>query len=220
MLHAILPWLCFVAIPDDPTVNGSIERPAERRPTDRAAIERLIARLHSPNRDPNPKKEPFVRYPKDYDLQAQRRVEAARRDLIELGIDAFPVLIEHLNDKAYSQSVEASVLLSRSVGDVCFWIVQDQIDPVPMRYKMRLGADGGWHGFHSYSPILDSKGASRQESLRKWWNGNKNQSLQHIQQEAIRWHIRREEEIGFPEPKDREEYIDPLTKMLKELSER
>jgi hypothetical protein len=71
----------------------------ESRHVDRKKIEALIAELRSTNKDPNPEYRPFVRFPDDYDTAAQRKVEKAQEQLIDLHKDAFPVLIEHLGDK-------------------------------------------------------------------------------------------------------------------------
>jgi hypothetical protein len=185
---------------------------------DRARVERLIADLRSPNRDPNPTRESGpVRLPPDYDRKAQERVEAARRELIAMGKDAFPVLIEHANDAGYSQSIYTSIFSSQSVGGVCREIIVRQINPVPMLYKMRIGADGEWHGYQCLSSIDYSNSKSPQEALQKWWLDHQDQSLVGIQREALRWQIKREEEIGFPKPKDREYFLDPLIRMLDEL---
>jgi hypothetical protein len=185
---------------------------------DRATVERLITELRSPNRDPNPKRESgSIRFPPDYDSQAQKRVEAARQELIDMGKDAFPIFIEHVEDEGYSMSIYTSILSSRTVGGVCADIIDHQIDPVGMRYKTRTGSDGKWHGFNGPPSIDYASHKSRREAYRAWWLANKDRSLCGIQQAAVRWHIKREQEIGFPDPDDREHYLVPLTKMLDEL---
>jgi hypothetical protein len=107
---------------------------------DRKRIEALIAQLRSTNADPNPKLRWLAGYPDDYDFQAQKKVASAARKLTDMGKVAFPLLIEHLNDKAHSRSTWGAVLSSRTVGTVCFEIIEGQVDVGGMTYKSRLAA--------------------------------------------------------------------------------
>jgi len=192
------------------------EKPSVATPTGRAAIERLIADLRSPNRDPNPRREPFTGYPKDYDVAAQKSVEAARQKLLALGTEAFPALIDHADDAAYSLSISTSILASQSVGEVCRQIIESQISPVVMTYKSRPGADGKWHGFPSFRAIQYLRGRTYREVLQEWWQMDQSRQLRDMQIEALRWQIDHEQKIGFASAKDREEYLAPLLKMLEE----
>ena len=161
-------------------------------------IESLIAKLHSTNKDPNPDMRPFViRLPSDYNTHAQDQVEDARKQLIELGKDAFPTLIAHVNDEGYSRSIETAVLRGQSVGEVCFDIIEDQVDLAGMSYKSRLGSDGQEHGYMGYLDQFFSDGGNRQKALNDWWNQHHDQSLKQMQIEALKWAIEREQKIGF-----------------------
>jgi hypothetical protein len=187
----------------------------------RKGIEALITQLWSPNKDPNPNFDPWVSFPKDYDFKAQDKVEEAHRKLIQLGKNSFPVLIEHLNDKAYSMSISTAIPRSLSVGDVCFMIIENQVDPfASSRVKGRRGSDGKDHAFRGYfSKYCDVKWYSR-EGLQKWWQEHKEQSLKDMQIEALRWDIEDERRIGFVSKEDEEESLRPLQEKLNQLMKR
>jgi hypothetical protein len=184
---------------------------------DRQRIEALIADLRSPNKDPNPKFQPFIKLPKAYDLAAQEKVERAREELIEMKEAAFPVLIDHLKDKPYSSSISTAIFRSLSVGEVCFMIIEGQVDLAGMRYKARTGSDGKGHTHTGYFSQYCKDGSDSRDGLARWWKEHENKSLKEMQIEALEWSIERERAIGFPNEKDREHYLNPLVKMLADL---
>ncbi|MBC7856106.1 MAG: hypothetical protein IAF94_21970 [Pirellulaceae bacterium] len=187
----------------------------------RSQVESLIAQLRSPNKDPNPKSEPRIDFPDDYDHKAQSKVEEAIEALKSLGKAAFPILIEHADDPQYSKSISSAVLLSRSVGEVCGDLVEDQVDLSPMNYKSRKGKNGKHHGFHRDYFGKYWKGVkSRREMLEKWWMENSDKSLQEMQIEALESAISDEKAIGFPTKRDEEFYLKPLEKNLKDVRKR
>jgi hypothetical protein len=196
------------------------EPPLETNQSIRATAESLIRQLKSPNKDLNPKVEPFVRLPPEYDRQGQKAVEEAEQKLIALGKDAFPILIEHLNDTEYSQSLPTAILRGFSVGEVCLMIIQRQVEPRRSGYKVRGGSDGEFHGMDDYLDSYSRKGKTTRDGMRRWWSDHQQKMIRQMQIEALEWTIRRESEIGFPHPGDRELYLDPLVKKLAELKER
>ncbi|MFN0021700.1 MAG: hypothetical protein ACKVP0_25920 [Pirellulaceae bacterium] len=187
----------------------------------RSQVESLIAQLRSPNMDPNPKRQPGINLPHDYDRAAQKKVDEAIEKLKSLGKAAFPILVEHVDDPEYSKSISSAVLLSRSVGAVCSDIVEDQVDLSPMHYKTRKGSDGRQHGFHrSYFGKYWSGTTTRREMLEKWWKDNSEKSLQEMQIEALESAISDELSIGFPTKRDEERHLKPLQKLLAEVRKR
>lgn len=204
-------------LPISLSADGTHDQGNEANKTDRKKVESLVAELRSPDKDPNPNREPLDAFPKDYDDKAQEKVETARKNLIAMKEAAFPVLIDHVNDKGYSRTISTSILRSLSVGEVCFMIIQEQVDVAGMPYKSRRGADGMEHVYRGYFSRY-SKGAwCSQEGLKKWWAEHQNQSLKVMQIEALNWAIDRERAIGFPGEKDREYYLTPLIDQLTEL---
>lgn len=188
-----------------------------RSTLDSKAISILIGKLKSRNADPNPMGRPLVGFPASYDVTLQKQVWDARHQLKSVGKDAFPMLIQHLNDKAYSLSISTSILRSFSVGDVCFSIIEDQVDLGGESYKSRMGSDGELHPYRSYfSKYCDGMWYTK-EGIQRWWNDHQHSSLRNIQIEALRKAIDRERAIGFPSPRDKELYLDPLVAKLNSL---
>ncbi len=151
---------------------------------DRKAIEALVAQLAVAKQGSKSRcRLPFPSFnfpfPKDFDSQAQERVMAAHEKLVGLSTDAFPILIEHLNDKGYSRSVEITVLSGLSVGQECFYIIEQQVDVAGMRYIMREGSDGEFHVHRGYfSQFSDNEHAYyTAEGVRRWWKEHQRQSL-------------------------------------------
>ena len=158
-----------------------------------------------------------IQFPREYDAEAQKNVEMAQAELVSLGKDAFPALIAHLDDEGYSLSIETAVLRSLSVGEVCFSIIEQQVDPAPMRYKVRVGADGKWHGFQRYlSQHLGHETGDR-EGMRQWWQERRQLCLREMQIEAYAWRIEHERRIGFPDAAEREQILQPLIQELDKL---
>ena len=187
---------------------------------DRKKVESLIAQLRSTNKNPFVNGDPWrVKFPDDYDEKAQEKVEAARQKLIDLGKDAFPILIEHINDEGYSRPCEGSAIPSgESVGYVCLYILEEQVDLAGMRYKSRTGVDGEPHGHVGFfSQFYKDEENKSQNAMRRWWKEHKHLSLREMQIEALRWSIAQERRIGFPDKKDEKSYLQPLLQKLKEL---
>lgn len=218
-LLAISPfWAHPTCFAEPPTATAETTADWTVAFSNRQHIEALILRLRSPNRDPNPKWESGpVSYPDDYDLQAQRSVEDARRKLISLGKDAFPFLIEHINDKEYSLSFSTSILRGFSVGEVCFMIIERQVDLAGVAYKGRDGSDGKSHVHRRYFSQYCAGRWFTQAGIQKWWETHQQLSLREMQIEALRWAIQREQNIGFSGENDRKHYLGPLQERLRKL---
>jgi len=121
-------------------------------------VETLIRQLQSSNRDPNPDMNPGpIKLLRGYDLDVQQKIEMVQAKLGSLGKEAFPALIEHMNDEGYSLSIETAVVRGLSVGEVCFLIIEQQVDPSPMRYKSRTGSDGKSHSCKGSNSRLSNR---------------------------------------------------------------
>jgi hypothetical protein len=200
--------------------HGLLADEASQKP-DRKTVEALITQLRSPNKDPNPRLDQRIRdYPKDYDFEAQKKVSAARDKLRKMGKDAFPMLIEHVNDSGYCQATSSgAVFRGQSVGEVCFGIINQQVDVAGMNYKSRQGTDGEFHVYEDYFSQFSAKGEYyTQDGLRRWWKDHQHQLLKEMQIEALRWAIAREKKIGFPAKDDQKDYLEPLEAKLRKLT--
>lgn len=155
--------------------------------------------------------------PVEYDVKAQERVKKAYAELVALGKDAFPLLIEHLNDKEYSLSFSTAIWRSFTVGEACFMIINDQIDIIGMTYKGRIGKDGKDHTYVGYFEQFCSGAWFTKDGIERWWKENQDKSLREMQIQVLQWKIENEKKIGFPKAKDKENYLHPLVAKLREL---
>lgn len=178
-------------------------------------IESLIEKLASPNEAPV-KLVPIARYPKGYDRDAQKRVNAAWRELRAVGVRAFPHLINHFNDERYSFTHDNGfVYVNCSVGKACADIIKCHLQPFGFfPYAMGLKADDGGRphgalrpGYAGHHKLDDPVEAA------KWWATHEHKTLLELQIEAIEWTI-------AEEAKRPERYTDKERAYLNEYLER
>ena len=213
LLALLTPFLAYGS-------NPLADEKRESTPTQRQA-ESLVMQLRSPNKDPNPSFNFLFELPREYDHTAQEKVAAAQQKLTGMGKDAFPILIGHLKDREYSCSISISLpYRSLYVGDVCFMIIEAQVDLSGMPYKARKGADSRQHNHPGYFSKYCGNAWYSQEGLLKWWNEHDNRSVREMQIEALEWTIDRERSIGFPDDEAVESYLTPLLTKLAKLKDR
>jgi len=139
----------------------------------------LVAQLISPNREPTTGDE-SVTFPAGYDVPAQERIDKARRTLHANIEEALPYLIESLDDKRYSMTIEwaeGDAYYNYSVGEICRDIIQDRLEV----YRDKISFSGPTH-WNRYNYDVISK---------KWWRNRQGHSLADLQVEAIDWAIKR-----------------------------
>jgi peptide methionine sulfoxide reductase MsrB len=151
----------------------------------------LIEQLASPNKAPSIRNTSggSVKFPAGYDVEAQIRIKAARQELHDNFGEALPFLIEALDDKRYSMTIdwaEGDAYYNYSVGKICHNVIASQLEVY--RSKIRFAGPPQWNKYNY--PIS-----------KKWWQVHKDQSLVELQIEAINWAIEQhmskpKEEIG------------------------
>lgn len=103
-------------------------------PQSETEIKALVAQLRSPNKEPE-SKYGETEYPPGFNREAQFKVRAAFRRLLELGPVAFPHLAEHFDDEAYCLTIDAGCSeRNTTVGEVACFIFESQL--VPYREKL------------------------------------------------------------------------------------
>lgn len=137
----------------------------------------------------------------DNSIEYRKRFEACQNAFQKLadyrGL-AFPLLIEHLDDKRQSINFR-NHHLANSVGDACYWIIYLQLQDRPPNYSRygysRQGRDGKDHPkpYWEGTPFDDAGG------LRQWLENNKNLSYQEMQIKCLSWLLAQEKRIGAPD---------------------
>jgi hypothetical protein len=180
-------------------------------------IKKLIDQLVSPNQPPDvTSDEPDVIYPKGYDREAQGRIDDAIVMLRAEGIAAFPLLIARLDDSRYCCTRDYAAYVNHGVGEVCFHIMERQIDLAGARYKVRFGADGKTY-FSSPYYLRSQYGGHwppDKAAFEKWWKARSQLSLRALQIEGLEWTIKEETKRGFAKPPEEESYLKPLVELL------
>jgi hypothetical protein len=186
-------------------LSGAAGEPATKSPTD-AEIKALVDQLVNPNPRPMTNKSPRFRYPKDFDHEKERKVDEARRKLLDLGTRAFPFLIERWDDHRYSLVTcngLSGAYDTMNVGSVCYAIVYSQVQPYGTWAENKVGDPRSVPGRPGYSL------GEKKEALI-WWEKNKSKSLKEIQLEVLDWVI-------AEETKKPKSYIDEERKALADM---
>jgi hypothetical protein len=168
----------------------------------KALIEQLASRNERPRAYPESDDSPEAEYPKNYNKAAQKQVWIAYHKLENLGPKAYPQLIEHLDDKRYSLTVDTGKVESNiNVGFLCRWIIEHQASP----FYAIVAGDGYTTGKAAWDNlIIGPRGEapwrpnyarflfSDRERARKWATKSQTYTLRHIQHEALEWMIAEE----------------------------
>lgn len=149
--------------------------------------------------------------PKDPEEYRQRfeTCQAAFEKLTEFKIAAFPVLIEHLDDKQQSINFR-NHFLGNSVGNACHWILYYQLQDEPDNYseygESRKGSDGKKH----VKPYWEGTPFDEAGGPKKWLEANKRLSYRQMQIKCLQWLLDKEKAIGAPDAESYALNIRPL----------
>jgi hypothetical protein len=147
-------------------------------------IEGLIAQLVSPNMAPD-RKGANADYPDDFDRAAQAKVKDAWFKLYDLGPEAFPYLIPHLDDKRYCLTEDNGFVDTNwTVGRACSDIIACHLKPYGYYNSSGPRDDGGKRWYRPAFPVPRNVKAATE-----WWQKNKGRSLREMQIESIEWVI-------------------------------
>lgn len=141
-------------------------------------IEKLIGELAS--RNPVPKEGGFkgdVVYPPAYDKEMEKVPYQVARQLTKFGPRAFPILMKHAQDKAFSCLRESPSGAMRviSVGTVC-----EQIVAVQLNVFESVGVYP-----RNVPDYFDTQ--VHGEKFEAWWDDHKEMTLREIQLEVFEW---------------------------------
>ncbi len=141
----------------------------------------LIEQLASTNPEPKTHingKPHRVHFPAGYDVKTQERVDDARRALDRGIAEALPYLIEGLDDKRYSMTInwgDGDGYYNKTVGDICREIIACNLEV----YRKEIAFLGPQH-WHQYTfPNVN----------KEWLSKNRHRTLIQLQLDAIDWAI-------------------------------
>ena len=168
VLTLVITTLLAMVPADNPEMSGE-------------EIESLIENLASPNKSPTAQGTP-----EGYDRDAQKRVMASWLKLRDAGIQAFPYLLKHGDDRRYSFTKRTNW----SVRDACVGVIRSHLQPFGYRNYEILPGD-----HHMYR--LPQSYAVRHKltvptEAAKWWAARQHKTLLELQIEVIEWTIAEE----------------------------
>jgi hypothetical protein len=171
----------------------------------------LISHLASPNNKPITKIDArsTVKFPMGYDVEAQKRIAAARQVLHDNIENALPYLVGALDDKRYCMTIdwaEGDGYYNCSVGQICRDVIASQLEVY--RDPISFSGPGHWHHY-DYS------------ISKEWWEQRKSGRLSDLQIEAIDWAIKRrktEPKTFMIEGRDRNNEVAELEKLRDSIS--
>lgn len=188
MTRYLLGWILILS-----SVQAFAEE--EKKPATKQEIETLVARLISPNPKPitgddDKSVAPDYRLPPGFDKAKQLPVLQARVDLAELGLQAFPYLIDKWDDKQHCITMFHSLSEyshNVTVGFVCQKILFDQLQP----YSIWPRSEDDPRG-KPKRPSYPSAHLRNQREAREWWEKHKTKTMFEIQLEVLDWVIAEE----------------------------
>ena len=186
-----------------------------------AAILTLIEQLASPNPIPDITTQvPDAVYPPKYSYAAQRMVSEAVVTLTGKSLISIPYLIESLDDQRYSYTYAVQQHHNATVGDACFRIIKELLQPyAPWTYMTRKGTDG-----KTYFPIdyfwdrFRKTNRYDKDAFRSWWRKHEHLSQSEIQLEVLQQTIAEEKQRGFTTPEDERKVLTPLLRKAAEIT--
>jgi hypothetical protein len=135
--------------------------------------------------------------------------QEAFKKLGEFKALAFPLMIEHLEDKRQSIAFR-NHSLQQSVGDACYWSIYYQLLDTPSEYSsygyQRKGRDGELH----VKPYWRKNVFDEAGGLKKWLADHNKLSYVEMQIVCLNWLLEREKQIGASDAESYFENILPL----------
>ena len=183
-------WLLVGIVLGQATPASCGEKP---QPPTANEIKTLIDGLVSPNPAPDTRAlkggeaKPDLGFPKDFDHKKQAQVHRACVKLTELGPRAFPFLIERWEDKRYCLTTEVAAYDNQTVGVICRWIIDDQLQPYGRFQKGYADPRG-----KPLRPGYAATFLASQTAAGQWWGKNKDKTLSQMQLEVLDWVIAEE----------------------------
>ncbi|WP_425397551.1 hypothetical protein [Aeoliella sp.] len=138
---------------------------------------------------------PGIRDNSDEYRERFERCQKAFSKLMEYKQLAFPVLVEHLDDKRQSINFR-NHHMGNSVGDACYWNLYYQLQDRPEGYSrygyMRKGRDGENH----VKPYWEGTPFDEAGGIVKWLKASAKLNYTEKQIKCLKWLLEKEKKIG------------------------
>jgi hypothetical protein len=204
------------------TKTGDSPRPAAPKTADQIETERKLQSLVDsmvtknpliyPIRDNGKPNTMYGRMPSNWSEEVDQRVWKAFWALVDQGKEAVPVLLANLNRTELSTYVDSVQGPSdhpydeRSVGEMCKHAIIDIFHVGGPGYLFRHNSKGetltypDYFGTVFYPP----------ENAAKWWEKNRDKSVEQIREMIRDWQIERETAFGFENEQQKKEILKNL----------
>ena len=184
---------------------------AQTSPTTNTAVTALIKQLVSPVPAKYPSGETdFSNEFEDMNGFIHPQVENARKKLIDMGTDIYPILAEHIHDDRYSYSGVYAAWLNHSVGYMVSRIMAEGIEPNIGSYKSRKNPTGS-NGPPSFSKMVEEFGGFEKYALMA-----KGRRKSKLQTEYVQWHVAKERGYGFIDKAQEQKIISKYLELINE----
>ncbi len=151
-------------------------------------VAELVNQLASQNPAPVISRFAIKKYPDGFDRKLQVPVYKARAELMRIGTEAFPFLIEQWDDPRYCLTTESALSgakYNHSVGEECQVILFDQLQPYGVIQEpispRRL-----------HRPRYPRTFLKSAEDAKEWWENHKTKTLLELQVMVVEWVIAEE----------------------------
>jgi len=213
LLLSVVGLSAAIGHADNPKNDDQSKAPAAKPSPHEAEIRELIDKLAISEKVAT--EEPVLTPSKNTPATDKRVIAfAAAAKLRAFGAEAFPYLLDALDDKR--QSVGFRRVLPSTVGDACFCVIEEHLYALPKDYRgsfYRQGKDGKNHERPVFLKELFSPA-----TIRDWLEERRGRRLEELQLEALGWVLDEEEKIGAATPGDQKNFLRPLRTKYAELT--
>lgn len=143
----------------------------------------------------------------------QQYIYQASLELRAAGKDAWPILFQHLNDQRPSDAF-AAVMQPHDVSHAVYYTLLNQVNCMPPGYyrsKVRKISEGKSTSYSGRYLDID------QSKIKEWLEQRSHLSLNEIKLQSAMWTLKKENEAGYPDEKEKNRIQKVLKKEISRL---
>jgi hypothetical protein len=155
-------------------------------------------------------------FDKNYDWHEQERVKRTIQRLVEHADDAWPEIIDHLDDKRYCMTYESMEQPRNfTVGEICRQIISDTLSWGYMRHWSDEVEYGREQSFHRMS----CSDVARNGDLKAWCESRSAKKLYELQIEMCEWAMPKVAQLTEPTDEDKRAWIAAIAAQIEDFRE-